>query len=210
MLLASLTFLWFPGGQSSESLPPPPWEAQPTDNGSPVAGTHYPQSLQVTRVVMTHVQSSGHPQGLPALGNDQVVGMYLHPNANGPLSPMNSHAVQSNPLGLHPQHFQGGAGSYMGMVSPQMQAPPLSPMYPQQAYGNQFVGYGYGQQQGVPYLEQQMHGLSFRDDNVLRSSYQVSASPYVPPGKPSKPEDKLFGDLVDLAKVKPKSSPGSA
>ncbi|XP_054788560.1 TOM1-like protein 9 isoform X2 [Prosopis cineraria] len=198
------------GVQNSESLPPPPWEAQPTDNGSPVAGSNYPASLQVTQVVMTHVQSGAHAQGIPALANDQVVGMYMQPNANGPVSPMNSHAVHSNPLGFHPQHMQGGAGPYMGMVSPQLQAAPLASMYPQQMYGNQFSGYGYGQQQGVPYLEQQMYGLSVRDDNGLRNSYQVSSSSYMPPGKPSKPEDKLFGDLVDMAKFKSKPTPGRA
>ncbi|KAF7817136.1 TOM1-like protein 9 [Senna tora] len=187
------------GAQSSESLPPPPWEVQPMDNGSPVAGTQYPQSLQ----------SGSHPQGLPALGNDHV-GMYMQPNANSPMSSMNSHAGQSSPLGLHPQHIQGITGPYMGMVSPQMQAAPMASMYPQQMYGNQFLGYGYGQQQAVPYLEQQMYGLSVRDDNGLRNSYPVSAPSYVPPGKPSKPEDKLFGDLVDMAKVKPKPTPGKA
>ncbi|XP_028802165.1 TOM1-like protein 9 [Neltuma alba] len=189
--------------QSSESLPPPPWEAQPTDNGSPVAGSSYPPSLQVSQVVMTHVQSGAHTQGIPALGNDQVGSMYMQPSAN-------SHVIHSNPMGLHPQHIQGGAGPYMGMVSPQLQAAPVASMYPQQIYGNQFSGYGYGQQQGVPYLEQQMYGLSVRDDNGLRNPYQVSSSPYVPPGRPSKPEDKLFGDLVDMAKVKSKPTPGRA
>lgn len=205
-ILASLTFLWFPGAQSSESLPPPPWEAQPADNGSLVAGTQYPQPMQMTQVVMTHAQSSAHP----AVANDQVGGMYMQPNGNSPMSPMNSHAGQSHPMGFHPQYIQGGVGPYMGMVSPQMQAAHMASMYPQQMYGNQFSGYGYGQQQGVPYLEHQMHGLSVRDDSSLRNPYQVSASSYVPSGKPSKPEDKLFGDLVNMAKVKPKPTPGRA
>ena len=100
----------------------------------------------------------------------------------------------------------------MGMVSHQMQAGPMASMYPQQIYGNQYMGYGYGQQQqGVQYLQQQMYGLSVRDDSGLNNtSYQVAtSSSYVPSGKPSKPEDKLFGDLVDMAKVKPKP-PGRA
>ncbi|TKY74574.1 TOM protein 2 [Spatholobus suberectus] len=193
------------GTENGGSFPPPPWEAQPTDNDSPVAGSQYPQPLQVTQMVMTHIQSAAHPQGPQAMGHDQAVGMYMQPNASH-VSTINNH-VQSNQLGLHPQHIQGVAGPYMGMGSHQMYNSPVASVYPQQMYGNQFVGYGYGQQQGVQYVEQQMYGLSVRDDGALRNSYQVSATSYVPSGKPSKPEDKLFGDLVNMAKVKPKPTP---
>ncbi|KAJ1396401.1 VHS domain [Sesbania bispinosa] len=186
------------GTPSGGSLPPPPWEAQPTDNGSP--GSQYPQPLQVTQVVMTHVQSAALPQGPQAMGYGQAVGMYMQPNASH-MSTINNHA-QSNQLGLHPQYIQGVGGPYMGMVSHQMQNGPVASMYPQHMYGNQFVGYGYGQQQGVQYVEQQMYGLSVKGDSTPRNSS------YVPSGKPSKPEDKLFGDLVNMAKVKPKSTPG--
>ncbi|XP_027333782.1 TOM1-like protein 9 isoform X2 [Abrus precatorius] len=196
------------GTQNSGSLPPPPWEAQPADNGSPVAGTQYPQPQQVTQVGMPNVQTATHRQGAQAMGNDQAVGMYMQPNANSQMSAINNH-VGSNQMGLQPQHIQGVAGPYMGMFSHQMQAGPGVSMYPQQMFGNQFMGYGYGQQQGVPYIEQQMYGMSIRDDSGLRNSYQVSSS-YAPSGKPSKPEDKLFGDLVDMAKLKPKPTPGRA
>ncbi|XP_029127807.1 TOM1-like protein 9 isoform X2 [Cajanus cajan] len=190
------------GTESSGSFPPPPWEAQPTDTDSPVASSQYPHPLQVTQMVMTQIQ---HPLGPQAMGHDQAVGMYMHPNASH-MSTMNNPA-QNNQFGLLPQHIQGVPGPYMGMVSHQMHNSPVVSMYPQQMYGNQFVGYGYGQQPGVQYLEQQMYGLSVRDDGALRNSYQVSATSYVPPGKPSKPEDKLFGDLVNMAKVKPKPAP---
>ncbi|XP_028781220.1 TOM1-like protein 9 isoform X1 [Neltuma alba] len=197
------------GSQSSGSLPPPPWEAQPTDNGSSLAGSQYPQPLQVTQVIMTHVQSSAHPQSPQAMGNDQVAGMYMPPNANGHMPAINPHGGQSNQFGFYPQQIQGGVVPFMGMV-PNLQASPLASMYPPQMYGNQYTGYGYGQQQ-VPYLDQQMYGLSVRDDGGMRnSSYQVSTSSYPSSGKPSKPEDKLFGDLVDMAKVKPKPTPGRA
>ncbi|XP_052732126.1 TOM1-like protein 9 isoform X2 [Vigna angularis] len=185
------------GTTSGGSFPPPPWEAQPTDNDSPVSGSQYPQPLQVTQVVMTHIQSAAHPQGPQAAGHDQAVGMYMQPNASH-ISTINNN-VQSNQSGLYPQHIQGVASPYMGMASH-----PMHSMYPQQMYGNQFVGYGYGQQPAVQYVEQQMYGLSMRDDGALRNSYQVSSASYVPPMKPSKPEDNLFGDLVNLAKVKPK------
>ncbi|XP_056856182.1 TOM1-like protein 9 [Raphanus sativus] len=83
----------------------------------------------------------------------------------------------------------------------------------QQAYGNQMgggYGYGYNQQQqgSSPYLEQQMHGMSIRD----QASHQApsSSSSYLPPMKPkNKPEDKLFGDLVDISKFKPSTKPTS-
>ncbi|ESW33366.1 hypothetical protein PHAVU_001G063400 [Phaseolus vulgaris] len=184
------------GSQSSGSLPPPPWEAQLPDNGSSVAGAQYP-----------YVQNAVHPPGSQTMGNDQGVGMYMQPNANSHMSGMNNH-VGSNQMGLQPQHMQGVAGPYMGMASHQMQGGPV--MYPQQMYGNQFMGYGYDQQQRVPYIERQMYGMSVRDDSALRNSYPVSTTSYAASGKPSKPEDKLFGDLVDMAKVKPNPTPGRA
>ncbi|CAJ1972331.1 unnamed protein product [Sphenostylis stenocarpa] len=184
------------GTQSSGSLPPPPWEAQPADNGSSVAGAHYP-----------YVQNAVHPPAPQAMGNDQGLGMYMQPNANSHMSGVNNH-VGSNQMGLQPQHMQGIAGPYIGMASHQMQGGPV--MYPQQMYGNQYMGYGYDRQQGAPYIEQQMYGMSVRDDSALRNSYPVSTTSYAPSGKPSKPEDKLFGDLVDMAKVKPKPTPSRA
>ncbi|KAG5065666.1 hypothetical protein JHK86_009397 [Glycine max] len=191
-------FVQSTGTASGGSFPPPPWEAQSTDNDSPVAGSQYPQPLQVTQMVMTRLQSGAHPQGPQAMGHDQAVGMYMQPNAVH-MSTINNH-VQSNQLGLYPQNIQGVAGSYMDMVSHQMHNSPVASMYPQQMYGNQFGGYGYGQQPRVQYVEQQMYGLSVRDDGALRNSNQVSSTSYVPPGKPSKPEDELFGTLLTWQK----------
>ncbi|PNT33462.1 hypothetical protein POPTR_006G241000v4 [Populus trichocarpa] len=187
------------GAQSSGALPPPPWEAQQADT-SPVAGAQYPQSMQATQMVGMHSQplpSGMYPHGPQPVGNEHV-GMYMQ------TAPSNQF------LGMNPQAMQGG--QYMGMYPQPMQAGPMASMYPQQVYGNQMAGYGYGPQQGTQYLDQRMHGLSVRDDNGLRnSSYQVPTSSYVPSGKPSKPEDKLFGDLVDISKFKPgKSTPGRA
>ncbi|KAG5244271.1 TOM1 protein [Salix suchowensis] len=185
--------------QGSGALPPPPWEAQQADT-SQVAGAQYPQSLQATQMAVTQSQplpGGMHPHGPQPVGNEQL-GMYMQ------TAPSNQF------FGMNPQAMQGGP--YMGMYSQPMQAGPMASMYPQQAYGNQMAGYGYGPQQGTQYLDQRMHGLSVRNDNGLRnSSYQVPTSSYVPSGKPSKPEDKLFGDLVDISKFKPgKSTPGRA
>ncbi|XP_062163957.1 TOM1-like protein 9 [Alnus glutinosa] len=198
------------GAQSSASLPPPPWEAQPVDNNSAVAGAQYPQPMQVAQVVVTHGQNGAHPLGPQPMGNDQVVGMYVHPITSSHMSTINSQVGQSQQLGLYSQPIQGGP--YMGMLSQPMQAAQMASMYPQQMYGNQFAGYGYGQPPGAQYLEPRMYGLSVSDNNGLRNSYQVSTPSYVhPSSKPSKPEDKLFGDLVDMAKVKStKPTPGTA
>ena len=183
LLLASLTFLLCSiGSPSGGSFPPPPWETQTTDN------SQYPQPVQVTHVIMTRVQN---PQ---AMGNEQVVGVHMPQNANGHMPAISPHVGQSNPFAFYPQ---------------QIQASPLPSMSPQQMNGNQYGGYGYVQQQ-VQYLEQKMHGISVRDDGGFRNaSNQVSTSSYPTPGKPSKPDDKLFGDLVDMAKVKP-PTPGPA
>ncbi|XP_038711420.1 TOM1-like protein 9 isoform X2 [Tripterygium wilfordii] len=201
------------GAQSGGSLPPPPWEVQPDSNL--VAGSQLPQPLQVTQVVVTHAQPAPngmHPQSPQSMGNQQVVGMYIQPITGGQLSAINHQAGQSNQfVGFHPQQVQGG--QYMGMVPQLMQSGQMASMYPQQQmYGNQMAGYGYGQQQSVQYLQQQMHGMSVRDDNgITNSSYQVSTSSYLPPmKKTSKPEDKLFGDLVDISKFKSKPTPGKA
>ncbi|KAF9681126.1 hypothetical protein SADUNF_Sadunf06G0193100 [Salix dunnii] len=187
------------GAQGSGTLPPPPWEAQQADT-SQVVGAQYPQSLQATQMVVTQSQplpGGMHPHGPQPVGNEQL-GMYMQTAPSNQFFGMNPHAMQG--------------GQYMGMYPQPMQAGPMASMYPQQAYGNQMAGYGYGQQQGTLYLDQRMHGLSVRNDNGLRnSSYQVPTSSYVPSGKPSKPEDKLFGDLVDISKFKPgKSTPGRA
>ncbi|KAF8400810.1 hypothetical protein HHK36_014112 [Tetracentron sinense] len=196
------------GAQSSGALPPPPWEAQPAES-SQLVGTHYPQPMQVTQVMVTHSQpgqSGTHPR---PMGNDQAVGMYVQPITSGHLAAIHNQPIQSNHLvGIHPQPFQGG--QMMGMLPQSMQGGHLAFMHPQPMQSNQLAGYGYGQLSQAQFVEQGMYGFSVRDGSALRNaSYQVSTS-YLPPSKPSKPEDKLFGDLVDFAKSKPKTTPGRA
>ncbi|TYI71548.1 hypothetical protein E1A91_D08G303300v1 [Gossypium mustelinum] len=178
------------GAPSSSSLPPPPWEASAADPG-PVTVPQYPQPL-VTQVAATHGQP---PLGPQPMGSEQVVGIYIQPITTSHLSAIN---IQQQPAVFPPQRVQGPQYN-IGMVPPQMAVVPqaMAPAYPpQQMYGgHQTVPYssGYGQQQ--QYLDQQMYGLSIRDDNGSTSSYN-------PPTRPSKPEDRLFGDLVDMAKIK--------
>ncbi|KAK4419977.1 TOM1-like protein 9 [Sesamum alatum] len=184
------------GTQSSSSLPPPPWEAQ-LDSSSQPAVTQ-PQQMQVTQVELGSNQPSPSGTYFPGSQNvvhDQVVGSYN----GGHLTAINNQVIPSNQMGgLHPQPI---------VMYPQpMQSGPVGYMYPQQMYGAQMAGYGYGYgygqvpQQNAQFLQQSMYGLSVRDDR--NSSYSVSTSSYVPAGKPSKPEDKLFGDLVDISKFK--------
>ncbi|CAA3002584.1 TOM1 2 [Olea europaea subsp. europaea] len=196
------------GAQNSGALPPPPWESQ-LDN-SQFGNNQSPQRMQVTtQLTITHSQPFPSGTYLPGspVANDQVVGMYIQPIATG-----NFTAINNQGMGLHPQSIQG---PQMGMFSHPVQSGQMAYMYPQQTYGNQMAnyGYGYGQQQNTQVFEQNMSRLSIRDDSILRnnsfSSAPTPASSYVP--RPSKPEDKLFGDLVDITKFKPsKTTPGRA
>nr|GMC46612.1 TOM1-like protein 9 [Ipomoea batatas] len=226
------------GAETTGALPPPPWEAEATNDGemsgSPLTqtvqnnqafGGSSPQALQMQNnqlggsptIQNTQLGSSLQPTvpmqnayGFQSYGKEQVGGMYAQP-MTGANPVMNSHGMQSNQMaGFHPQPIQGGQS--MGMFPQQMPSGQMGYMYPQQMYSNQMTGYGYGygygQQQNSQFLEQRMSGLSVRDDGVLKSSsYQLSTPSYVPSGKPSKPEDKLFGDLVDISKFKPAKGP---
>lgn len=194
------------GGQSGGSLPPPPWEVQSSEDNSPSTGSPYQQPMQTSPMGIT--QSPPMPDGNHSQG-------YNQPVTGGHFSAINNQNFQPNQMvGMHPQQFQGGQTT--GMYPQQMQYGQMGyNMYPQQIYGNQMqgygYGYGYGQQQNSQYLDQRMSGLSVRDDGVLRNSSYQSTPSNVPSGKPSRPEDKLFGDLVDLGKFKPtKTTPGRA
>lgn len=221
------------GGQSS-SFPPPPWEAEAADN-SQTMGNPHAQPMQNNQLLPGSPHAlpmhnnqimSGSPNALSMqnsqlmatnnqqlAGGSHVHGMYAQPITGGQPAMMNQ-AMQNNQMvGLLPQPIQGGQS--MGMFPQQMPPGHMAYMYAQQQmYGNQMAGYGYGyaQPQNTQFLNQRMSGLSVRDDGVLNnSSYPVSTPSYIPSGKPSKPEDKLFGDLVDISKFKsPKTTPGRA
>ncbi|KAK9058861.1 hypothetical protein SSX86_023705 [Deinandra increscens subsp. villosa] len=179
------------GAATSGGLPPPPWEAQAADDQFAGDTTQYSQP----------------PHGLQTPVNNNM-------NMNNHMQPMNNQPVYGNQIPQ--QQFQGG-------VLPQQQ---MAYMYPQQMYGNQMgqpsgygggYGYGYEQQQNAQYIDQRMAGMSVRDDSYLKNTAYTGPSManasyvHVPSGKPQKAEDKLFGDLVDFAKVKPnKTTPGRA
>ncbi|XP_042487562.1 TOM1-like protein 9 isoform X2 [Macadamia integrifolia] len=222
------------GAQSSGALPPPPWEAQLTE-GSPLGGTKYPQPLNFTQVVVNSPQSTGndnvvgmyiqpitngqlaaintqpvqsnqmvgmHPQ--PGQGG-QMMGMLPQPITGGQLSPVHSNQM----VGMHLQQIHGG--QMMGMLPQPMQAGQLMSINQMPMQSNMGYDYGYPMEAQAQYLEQRMYGLSVQDDSALRNSPYMAPTSYLPPSKPSKPEDKLFGDLVSMAKVKPKNTtPGRA
>lgn len=208
------------GATSGGGLPPPPWEAQPADNQS--GGTQYSQPLQTAGNSNNQVMPPMNPQ-------QQISGSHM--------PPVNHHQPIYNQIPQ--QQFQGGIPQQqMAYLNPQLMAHQMAQqMYNNQmtqAYGygsngggygggsggggGYGYGYGYGQQQNAQYnnIDQRMAGMSVRDDSYLSSTVYTGPSManasyvHVPSGKPTKAEDKLFGDLVDFAKVKPKTTPGRA
>ncbi|KAL9227296.1 hypothetical protein vseg_003001 [Gypsophila vaccaria] len=198
--------------QNGRTLPPPPWEFQPTETNQPYSPQYSP-SMQASPMggqQSPSFQGGMHPFAPQPGGNDQVSGMYSQ-QMTGHMPAMNPQPMQAHP-GMFPQPY---AGQMMGMVPQAMPHEQTGSMYPTQMYGNQMGGYGYGyaQQPDTQYLDQRMYGMSLRDESsVINSSNQTSMASYLPPMKQQpKGDDKLFGDLVDMAKLKPvKSAPGGS
>ncbi|XP_047945946.1 TOM1-like protein 9 [Salvia hispanica] len=174
------------GSESSSAFPPPPWEAQ-LDNS--ISAISQPQESQVTQAAANGFQPLPSGAYIPrpeTESNNPVVRPYMYP----------SHL--SNQM-------MGGMQPPMGVYHQPMQFEHMGYTYSQQMYNNQMASYGYGyspeQMHNAQYLEQNMSGLSLRDSGA--TSYNASALAYVPSGKPMKPEDKLFKDLVDITIFKP-------
>ncbi|KAJ8637557.1 hypothetical protein MRB53_011824 [Persea americana] len=206
----------------SNALPPPPWEAQQPENNQ-MEGSHgqspstQPQTMQSGQLVAWQPQpvQSRQPADMHSQQTQtgQMVGMYPQPLQSSPSMSMYPQPMQ----GMYPQTMQGG--QLVGMYPQPIQAAQMAGMYPQPMLSSQFANpysqpmlggqlaaYGgyYGQQPGAQFLDQRMYGLSMQGNGQsLMNNYQMPASSYVQPNKPSKPEDKLFGDLVDMAKSKP-------
>lgn len=175
------------GSESSSAFPPPPWEAQ-LDNS--ISAISQPQESQVAANGFQPSPSGAYiPQPETKSNIPEVVGPYIYP----------SHF--SNQM-------MGAMQQPMGAYHQPMQADQMGYAYPQHMHDNQMSGYGYA----CGYSQEQMHNtqclehmssLSMRDNSASSSSYSASVLSHVPSGKPTKPEDKLFGDLVDITKFKP-------
>ncbi|XP_077219474.1 TOM1-like protein 9 isoform X2 [Tasmannia lanceolata] len=192
--------------EGNGALPPPPWEAQPVQSNQYESMQPPPMQNTQSMGIYSQPMQSGQLAGMNPhpIQSGQLTGMHYQPMPSGQLSGMHSQLIQNNQLatGMYPQLMPTQLG---GMHPHLMQGSHLGGMYPQPIQSNQFSGYGYG---GQPqFLEQRMYGFSMQDNNryMTSSSYQMptTTTSYIQPNKPAKPEDKLFGDLVDMAKTKP-------
>ncbi|KAI3945221.1 hypothetical protein MKX01_034982 [Papaver californicum] len=185
--------------ESSGTLPRPPWETETTDNNELVGYHQQPQQLQVTQLVVTHTQQMPGATHSYPIGNGNMVGMYIRPIADGQMTNINYQAMQNNQLVGIPYSTQGD--QMMVMLPHQVHGSQMNQQMMQQNNQQFQGGYGYDHSQGVQFINQGMHGLSMRDDNSTRDY-----ASYVPPmKKPHSGDNKLFGDLVDMAKVKQKT-----
>ncbi|KAL6604016.1 hypothetical protein ACP70R_044377 [Stipagrostis hirtigluma subsp. patula] len=197
-------------GQDDQSndLPPPPWETQSAGSdqfqaGYPGAmpvpsgqlGVGQPQPGQVSQPGQQVASSQPIPTG--QLGGMQyqlgVGAQQLHPMPNTQYGGMYPPVQGNQPGGMYPQQMAGD-------------------FYQQQMYSGQMSSYGYGQQPGGYYapntayayanaseISQRMNGLSVQDNGL----YGTPASSLQQRNRPSRPEDSLFSDLVNIAKTKP-------
>lgn len=138
--------------------------------------------------------------------------------------------ISGHPGGLQLQVVP--SNQFVGMY-PTMQNAQMAAMYSQQMLGGQMpmqggqmIGYGYGQYPEAQYndprrsmypyggqndLSRRMHGLNMQESSTYmnKASYGASSTSLLQSNKPSKPEDKLFGDLVNIAKSKQNKSTAS-
>ena len=162
-----------------------------------------------------------------AMQSNQTVGGQMQPgygNQYGHLAPQPMPMPGMQFAGMQPSPMPG---AQPGMMYAQpMPGAQFGGMPQQQMYGGggrMATQYGYVQQQAAQYynqgrpamygypgtngLSQSMYGLSMQDSSYMggmNSTYQAapSSSSMAQPMRPSKPEDKLFGDLLSIAKTK--------
>ncbi|XP_006656045.1 TOM1-like protein 9 [Oryza brachyantha] len=198
------------GQDQSGDLPPPPWETQPAESdqfqpGQPGGLAMPPGQIGAIQPQPVQVQPGQVAPSQPML-TGQPAGMQFQQGFGDQLGPHQTQPMHTQYGGMYPpMQSNQSAGMY-----PQQMA---GDFYQQQMYGGQMAGYGYGQQPagyyapnaaygyaGANELSQRMNGLAVQDNNM----YGVSASSsFQQPMRPSRPEDSLFGDLVNIAKTKP-------
>lgn len=185
------------GVQEKGALPRPPWESQSDSDSPQSAGQYDPQQLQFAQV---HFDGA-HPQ---QVGSNQGTGVYIHSNQvamyHHNLQPADQRNMQLVAMVPHPSQGYQTASMYAHPVQ-------HDGMFSLPPHSNQFHGYDPQTQ----FLEQGMYGLSMRDAGAAANPSYYPSTSHVPSGRPSKPEDKLFGDLVNIARSRPnKPSPGTA
>ncbi|CAA7402747.1 unnamed protein product [Spirodela intermedia] len=190
------------------ALPPPPWEAQPAQNGQPLPSqpqppapgfqTGHPQAMQPTMsppqmpmqmqmpMPMPMPMPMQMPMPMPMQSGQQQPSFYAGPMPAVQPSPMQQFQVAMQAAAHHP-------GGYGYAPPPEMQY--YDPRMAYAAYGNPSEMAG------------RMYGLSMHDPGGQMNpgaAYQTP-SPSLSlqqPSRPARPEDKLFGDLVSMAKSK--------
>ncbi|KQK18283.1 hypothetical protein BRADI_1g40780v3 [Brachypodium distachyon] len=184
-------------GQDDQSsdLPPPPWETQPAQSDQFEAGQLLMPSGQLGGIPPQPVQVGQPAEASPSqpLLTGQPGGMQQHP-----------HSMPNMQYGVMYPPMQGNQTA--SMYAQQM----AGDLYQQQMYGDQMAGYGYGQQPGGYYvpnsayaganeLSQRMNGLALQNNSL----YGTPTSSLQQANRPTRPEDSLFGDLVNIAKTTP-------
>ncbi|KAF3328729.1 target of Myb protein 1-like protein [Carex littledalei] len=199
-----------------EAFPLPPWETQldqpsqtlavqpggmqmqpgATGQGGP---TMQPQSpMQMGQMPM----QNGQPGFLPQQHQQMVQGAQ-YPGMQYQQGPTGQYGPPGQ-YGMYPQQMTMYGGQMMGYGG-YMQQPVQDASQYYGQMGQQMYGYG-ASMGGTNDLSQRMYGLSVQDKTggYASGAAYSSSTPMVPSSRPAKPEDKLFGDLVSMAKSKPK------
>ncbi|CAD6233609.1 unnamed protein product [Miscanthus lutarioriparius] len=178
-------------------------QSQPMYSNQPGVGLPQ-QGMQPSQVAATQMQPGFGNQQFGSLPPTFMMGMQF-----GGMQPPQMYGG-SQPVMMYPQQMpvvQYGAmpqqqPMYGGRLAGYMQHPSVAAAH---YYNNQGTAGMYGYP-GTNGLSQSMYGLSVQDNSSMgmSSSYQTTTAPTSTgqPMKPTKPGDKLFGDLLSIAKTK--------
>ncbi|XP_062189220.1 TOM1-like protein 9 [Phragmites australis] len=174
-------------------------QTQPMYSNQP--GVVLPQAMQPGQTAGTQMQP-GFGNQFGSLPPNSMPGMQF-------TSMQPPQMLGSQPVMMYPQQMPGAQYGavpqqqqmYGGQLAGYMQHPAVAAAH---YYNQGRPTYGYP---GANGLSQRMYGLSVQDNSYMgmSSSYQTAPSPSPSMGqpiRPMKPEDKLFGDLLSIAKTK--------
>ncbi|EAY73130.1 hypothetical protein OsI_01005 [Oryza sativa Indica Group] len=184
-----------------------PLHPQMNQMGGPQAHQMYnnqqPGAMQPSQPAVTQMQSgfanqfgSMPPHSMPGM---QFPGMQPSPMPG------------AQPVMMYAQPMMMPGVQFAAMPQPRMYGPQMSQYRLVQQQAAQYYSNSQGRPTyyaGMNDLSQKMYGLSMQDSSYMgmnSSPYSTtpsSSSSMGQPIKPSKPEDKLFGDLLSIAKTK--------